>query len=131
MLLPLNPLPRHLAPVITSHSLATSEEKRALFTSVYLNAASTGQSDTLDWLLSIPDAPRAASILAKSRSGFGTQRSEELEELSDSTPKKWVDLEALDADGRPALVTAVSLGNTDCVGILIEAGVEIDAQDKC
>lgn len=135
VLLPLNPLPRHLAPYLLPHSPLTTSQKEDLFTSVYLNAASTGQSDVLEFLLSIPDAPQAYSSALGIRRTRGIEAMEEnatstQDTLSDLAPKKWVDLEALDSDGRPALISAVALRHTECVGILVEGGVEIDAQDK-
>ncbi|KAM0792791.1 hypothetical protein ACM66B_002560 [Microbotryomycetes sp. NB124-2] len=53
--LPLSPLPHHLAPYLRPTSGLSEADKRSLFTSVYLRSASSGTADTLEWLLSIPD----------------------------------------------------------------------------
>ncbi|GAA6005332.1 hypothetical protein JCM10207_002941 [Rhodosporidiobolus poonsookiae] len=49
--------PSHLRPYLAPTSPLSTTEKRTLFTSVYLRAASSGNADTLEWLLSLPPNP--------------------------------------------------------------------------
>ncbi|KAK4056249.1 hypothetical protein OIO90_002692 [Microbotryomycetes sp. JL221] len=74
--LPLSPLPHHLAPYLSHKSDLSDADKRSLFTSVYLRASSAGSADTLEWLLAIP-----TTTISESTTSPNTQSSQ----TSDST----------------------------------------------
>ncbi|BGP13126.1 hypothetical protein JCM10213v2_001045 [Rhodosporidiobolus nylandii] len=146
-LLPNPPQPVHLAPYLSPSSPLSPSEKRALLTSVYLRAASAGNADTLEWLLSLPPDPALSSAanaaaarrfsltaaqLANSPSspggaGSGVQGESE---LPDAAPRKWVDLEARDEEGNTALGLCVALGHAEAVRVLVESGVRVNAVDR-
>lgn len=131
--LPLAPLPQHLDPFLSTLSPLTPEAKKELFTSVYLRSASSGNSDTLEWLLSIPNLPssssssnpvRRASVASMTPGEFNQ------EDLDDSIARKWVDLERRDEEGNTALGLCVALGHAEGVRVLIEGGVDVSSVDK-
>ncbi|GAA5895064.1 uncharacterized protein JCM6883_002308 [Sporobolomyces salmoneus] len=152
-LVPLSPLPSHLAPFLHPISPLSSIEKRNLFTSTYLRAASAGNSETLEWLLSIPPDPslssqqnaanaRRFSLTAAQLNNadidglpfhsppLGTEQVKKQEELSDLAPRKWVDLEATDEEGNTALGLCVALGHSEAVRVLVESGVRVTQPDQ-
>ncbi|GAA5924434.1 uncharacterized protein JCM15063_005642 [Sporobolomyces koalae] len=151
-LLPLSPLPVHLAPFLHPLSQLSPADKRKLFTSTYLRAASSGNSDTLEWLLSIPPDPQlsskenaavarrfslTAAQLNNTGDGtafasppLGTDSAAKQTELSDLAPRKWVDLEAIDEEGNTALVLCVALGHAEAVRVLVESGVRVTQPDQ-
>ncbi|GJN87708.1 hypothetical protein Rhopal_000663-T1 [Rhodotorula paludigena] len=61
-LLPSPPLPSHLQPYLAAESPLSPEDKRRFFTSVYLRAASAGNADTLEYLLSLPPDPALSHL---------------------------------------------------------------------
>ncbi|GAA5957255.1 hypothetical protein JCM3765_000405 [Sporobolomyces pararoseus] len=152
-MLPLSPLPSHLAPFLHPISPLSSIEKRKLFTSVFLKAASAGNSDTLEWLLSIPPDPQLTSQqnaanarrfsltaaqlnnanvdgLTFSSPPLGSEEVAKQTELSDLAPRKWVDLEATDEEGNTALGLCVALGHAEAVRVLVESGVRVTQPDQ-
>ncbi|GAA5963920.1 hypothetical protein JCM21900_001147 [Sporobolomyces salmonicolor] len=153
--LPLSPLPSHLAPFLSRSSRVSPAEKRTLFTSVYLRSASSGNADTLEWLLSLPPDPslsrtenaaaqrrfslNAASLnnggafsnglgLGLESPGIGAGLGSE--GLPDEAPRKWVDLEATDEEGNTALGLCVALGHAEAVRVLVESGVRVTQGDR-
>lgn len=151
--LPLLPLPSDLAPFLAPSILGPTQRKE-LFTQTFLRAASSGNTDTLEWLLSThpvsangttlrleaqqQNASAASKRFSSSSLSYSTtQDSEgrnhskvERAEISDSSPRKWVDLEACDHDGTPAIVLASALGHSQVVSLLIEAGANVGSQDS-
>jgi len=145
-------LPSHLAPFLHPISPLSSTEKRKLFTSVYLRSASAGNSDTLEWLLSIPPDPQLTSQqnaaaarrfsltaaqlnnmmdgLAFGSPPLGAEEVKKQSELSDQAPRKWVDLEAIDEEGNTALGLCVALGHAEAVRVLVEGGVRVTQPDQ-
>ncbi|ORY54000.1 hypothetical protein BCR35DRAFT_284790 [Leucosporidium creatinivorum] len=138
--LPLAPLPHHLAPYLSPLSPLTPPEKRALLTHTYLRASSSGNSDLLEWLLALPTDPTLSSTAnaaaARRRLSLASLNSdlqaleEEMEELGDEVPRKWVQLEARDEEGNTALGLCTALGHAEGVRVLVEAGVDIEAGDR-
>lgn len=131
--LPLAPLPHHLAPFLLPDCPLTREEKYELFTRVYLRSASSGNSDTLEWLLSIPTTPSASASTTNHRfsAAFGVAGlSLRDQELDDGIPRKWVNLEARDEEGNSALGLAVALGHAEVVRALVEGGIDINGGDR-
>lgn len=135
------PLPFHLYPTLLPQSKLSAEEKRDLFCTNFLRAASTDSADMLEWLLSIPEASspqlghkransRAAAMKYSTSSLSTANSSRILHDLPDNTPRKWVDLEFRDEDGNTALILAVALGHAESVRVLVEAGVDIDGTDN-
>lgn len=55
-------LPSHLQPYLAADSPLSAEDKRRFFTSVYLRAASAGNADTLEYLLSLPPDPALSHL---------------------------------------------------------------------
>lgn len=131
----------------------SSLEKRRLLTSVYLRAASAGNSDTLEWLLSIPPDPqltsqqnaanaRRFSLTAAQLNNadvdglpvhsppLGMEQVAQQAELPDLAPRKWVDLEATDEEGNTALGLCVALGHAEAVRVLVESGVRVTQPDQ-
>ncbi|GAA6041719.1 hypothetical protein JCM8097_003099 [Rhodosporidiobolus ruineniae] len=145
-LLPNPPQPVHLTPFLSPASPLSPSEKRHLFTSVYLRAASSGNADTLEWLVSLPPDPtlnaqenaaarRRFSLTAKEMAnglGFGGEGdgAGAKRELPDSAPRKWVDLEATDDEGNTALCLCVALGHAEAVRVLVEGGVKVNQGDR-
>ncbi|GAA5859929.1 hypothetical protein JCM1840_001800 [Sporobolomyces johnsonii] len=153
--LPLSPLPSHLAPFLSRSSRVSPAEKRTLFTSVYLRSASSGNADTLEWLLSLPPDPslsrtenaaaqRRFSLTAASLNNGGALSNGlglglespgiggglASEDLPDEAPRKWVDLEATDEEGNTALGLCVALGHAEAVRVLVESGVRVTQGDR-
>ncbi|KWU41224.1 hypothetical protein RHOSPDRAFT_12581, partial [Rhodotorula sp. JG-1b] len=91
-----------LAEYLTATSPLSPDQKRILFTAVYLRAASSGNSDLLEWLVSLPDW----------------------------VARKWVDLDGRDQEGNPALVLAVAFGHAEAVRILVESGAHVNEADR-
>ncbi|GAA5971418.1 hypothetical protein JCM11641_008345 [Rhodosporidiobolus odoratus] len=146
-LLPHPPQPPDLLPFLLPTSPLSPSEKRTLFTSVYLRSASSGNPDTLEWLLSLPHDPLLSSVEnaaaqrrfsltavqmnnglvgpgGQARGGGGGG------ELPDSAPRKWVDLEATDEEGNTALGLCVALGHAEAVRVLVESGVRVNQGDR-
>lgn len=128
--LSLNPTPQHLLPYLSSHSTLSSQQKIDLFSTVYINAASSGQSDTLEWLTAWPTSSSASTPTSSSTAAAAAAATIH-RQLADTIPRKWVDLERTDEEGSPALVLCVALGHAEGVRTLVEAGVHINAVDKC
>ena len=129
--IPLSPLPHHLAPYLLADSPLSPLEKRELFTATYLKAASAGHSDTLEWLLSVPESTQqssgaasaaaarrfsASSLSAHSRSS-STVTVDEADTFPEHAPRKWIDVEAIDEDGNTALGLCVALGHAEGVRV--------------
>ncbi|KDE08749.1 hypothetical protein MVLG_01203 [Microbotryum lychnidis-dioicae p1A1 Lamole] len=145
-LLPLVPLPHHLAPYLTESSPLTPTEKRTLFTSCFLRAASANNHDTLEWLLSIPRDPTlshaanaanhrrrfsaAGNIALESLAATTSLHLDETHNLPDDAPRKWVDIEAVDQGGNTALVLAAALGHSESVRTLVEGGASVAQGDN-
>lgn len=130
-LLPLSPLPHHLAPFLLPSSPLSPSAKRDLFTSNFLRSASSGHSDTLEWLLSIPDAPDSAALRRFSKSSLSAlERAGGEEGIPDIAPRKWVELERRDEDGNSALGLSVALGHAEGVRLLVEAGASVTGGDR-
>ncbi|GAA5820324.1 hypothetical protein JCM3770_004047 [Rhodotorula araucariae] len=154
-LLPNPPLPSHLAPYLSPDSPLSPEDKRKLFTGVYLRACSAGNADTLEWLLSLPPDPAlsssenvaAARRFSLSAAGLtngydygedtrgsprarGKRKDEGLVALPDWAPRRWIDLEATDDEGNTALGTCVALGHAEAVRVLVESGAKVNQADR-
>ncbi|GAA5937900.1 hypothetical protein JCM3775_002391 [Rhodotorula graminis] len=151
-LLPNPPLPEHLAPYLSPDSPLTPDDKRTLFTSVYLRACSAGNADTLEWLLSLPPDPTlsttenaaaarrfsltAASLanadvfLSGSPRAQGKRPQEPPVTVPDTAPRRWIDLEAADDEGNTALGTCVALGHAEAVRVLVENGAKVNQADR-
>ncbi|GAA5850848.1 hypothetical protein JCM9279_003946 [Rhodotorula babjevae] len=151
-LLPNPPLPEHLAPYLSPDSPLTPDDKRTLFTSVYLRACSAGNADTLEWLLSLPPDPAlsttenaaaarrfslTAASLANADDLFlgspraqGKRPQEPLVPVPDTAPRRWIDLEAADDEGNTALGTCVALGHAEAVRVLVENGAKVNQADR-
>ncbi|BGO88657.1 hypothetical protein NBRC10512_003485 [Rhodotorula toruloides] len=146
-LIPNPPLPSHLAPFLSPTSPLSPTDKRQLFTSVFLRSASAGNADTLEWLLSLPVNPslstaenaaaqRRFSLTAATLNNLDTLGDAREEgqtaelDLPDEAPRKWVDLEAQDEEGNPALVLCVAFGHAECVRVLVEGGVRVNQVDR-
>lgn len=123
---------------------------------MYLYSASAGNSDTLEYLVQLPtghhaeDAHRRRSSQVLSVENKGKQGStghdnddddtgatghveteqELCETLPDDCPRKWVELEARDAEGNSALGLCAALGHAEGVRVLVEAGVNLSGGDK-
>lgn len=69
------------------------------FTSAFLRSSSSGDVETLSFLLSPPAI-------------------------------KYVDLNAVDSDGTPALILATAFGHNEALKLLVESGVTIDQVDR-
>lgn len=140
--IPLAPLPHHLAPFLEPGSTLSSADKRDLFTSTYLRSASSGNADTLEWLLSVPeDNPGSSSAAAAARRFSSSSLSSHspssslslspgFEVLPDAAPRKWVNVDAVDDDGNTALGLCVALGHAEGVRVLVEGGASVDVGDK-
>ncbi|GAA5991524.1 hypothetical protein JCM10908_005743 [Rhodotorula pacifica] len=156
-LLPNPPLPSDLAQYLAATSPLSPDQKRVLFTAVYLRAASSGNSDLLEWLLSLPHDPRLSSAenaanakrfslsraqkresqLSLARGGLtslevnGKSAAEGIDDdLPDWVARKWVDLDGQDEEGNPALVLAVAFGHAEAVRILVESGAHVNEADR-
>ena len=147
-------LPEHLAPNLSPDSPLTPDDKRTLFTSVYLRACSAGNADTLEWLLSLPPDPAlsstenaaaarrfsltAASLANADDSVFlGSPRAQGKRPqqeppvvVPDTAPRRWIDLEAADDEGNTALGTCVALGHAEAVRVLVENGAKVNQADR-
>ncbi|KAI5477084.1 DIL and Ankyrin domain containing protein [Pseudohyphozyma bogoriensis] len=131
-LLPLAPLPVHLAPFLLPSSPLSAQEKRELFTAQFLRSASSGNADTLEWLLSVPESASTSSAAARrfSTANLGSGPDSKLEELlPDQAPRKWVDVEARDEDGNSALGLCVALGHAEGVRVIVEGGADVMGRD--
>lgn len=80
--------------------------KKSACTHAVLRAAASGDSVLLDFLLSSSSNNNNNQV------------------------KEYVDLDAVDVDGSPALVLAACFGYGDAARILVEAGAPPDAQDR-
>ncbi|GAA5892160.1 hypothetical protein JCM8208_001457 [Rhodotorula glutinis] len=151
-LLPNPPLPEHLAPYLSPDSPLTPDDKRTLFTSVYLRACSAGNADTLEWLLSLPPDPALSSTenaaaarrfsltaasLANADDAFlgspraqGKRPQEPPVPVPDTAPRRWIDLEAADDEGNTALGTCVALVHAEAVRVLVENGAKVNQADR-
>ncbi|KAK4706090.1 hypothetical protein P7C70_g95, partial [Phenoliferia sp. Uapishka_3] len=139
--IPLAPLPQHLAPFLLPDSPLSALEKRELFTSTFLRSASSGNSDTLEWLLSVPNSSHhsaaaaarrfsASSLSSHSRSSSIVQLQDEADLLPDHAPRKWVNVEATDDEGNTALGLCVALGHAEGVRVLVEGGASVSGGDR-
>lgn len=135
------------------------DQKLVLFTAVYLRAASTGHSDLLEWLLSLPPDPQLSTAenaanakrfsLSRARkresqlssapgavlpmggySSGGTTPEGVDDDLQDWVARKWVDLDGRDEEGNPALVLAVAFGHAEAVRLLVESGAHVNEADR-
>lgn len=97
----LAPSPTRLAELMDSPTVSDAEKKRVV-TGAYLTAASSGQSELLEW------------ILGECRKHQG----------------RYLDVEVVDEEGIPAVVLAAQYGHGECVRILVEAGVDINGRDS-
>ncbi|BGP45131.1 hypothetical protein JCM10450v2_000948 [Rhodotorula kratochvilovae] len=159
-LLPNPPLPSHLTPYLSPDSPLSPDDKRKLFTSVYLRACSAGNADTLEWLLWLPPDPAlslsenaaAARRFSLSAAGLANgydygeertdspslrargKRAEDREDallaLPETAPRRWIDLEAADDEGNTALGTCVALGHAEAVRVLVESGAKVNQGDR-
>lgn len=149
--------PTDLAQYLTAASPLSPDQKRILFTAVYLRAASSGNSDLLEWLVSLPldpllssaenaaNAKRFSLSRAQKRESLlsmaGSSAEEEIsagggarvgvdDDLQDWVARKWVDLDGRDQEGNPALVLAVAFGHAEAVRILVESGAHVNEADR-
>ncbi|GAA5856383.1 hypothetical protein JCM8547_008716 [Rhodosporidiobolus lusitaniae] len=144
-LLPNPPQPSDLRPYLAPTSPLSSSEKRSLLTATYLRAASSGNADTLEWLLALPSDPSLTSLenaqaarrfsltaaqMANGLTGLGGEGEKQKKELPDDCPRKWVDLEATDEEGNTALGLCVALGHAEAVRVLVESGVRVNQGDR-
>ncbi|GAA5860258.1 hypothetical protein JCM3774_000360 [Rhodotorula dairenensis] len=159
-LLPNPPSPPDLAQYMSETSPLSPDQKRILFTGVYLRAASTGHADLLEWLLSLPPDPHLSSAEnAANAKRFSLSRAQKREsqlsmpgagpaaaassytrgnaalqgvddDLQDWVARKWVDLDGRDEDGNPALVLAAAFGHAEAVRLLVESGAHVNEADR-
>jgi hypothetical protein len=149
--------PTDLAQYLTDASPLSPDQKRVLFTAVYLRAASSGNSDLLEWLVSLPLDPLLSSAEnAANAKRFSLSRAQKREshlsmtgssaegevsvgsarlvgvddDLQDWVARKWVDLDGRDQEGNPALVLAVAFGHAEAVRILVESGAHVNEADR-
>lgn len=150
--------PTDLAQYLTDTSPLSPDQKRVLFTAVYLRAASSGNSDLLEWLVSLPHDPLLSSAEnAANAKRFSLSRAQKREshlsmagssaaaadennaggarlgvddDLQDWVARKWVDLDGCDHEGNPALVLAVAFGHAEAVRILVESGAHVNEADR-
>lgn len=146
-------LPADLAQYLSDGSPLSPAQKRVLFTTVYLRAASAGNSDLLEWLLSLPHNPQLSTAEnAANAKQFSLSRAQRREsqlsissfsavgpeavlpgvddDLPDWVARKWVDLDGRDDEGNPAIVLAVAFRHAEAVRILVESGASIDQADR-
>lgn len=120
----------------------TESKVREVFTAAYLRAASSGDSDLLEWMLAKPSgspsltavptrpSPRLGSASATPK--IGSAQTQE-RTLKPGEAKGWIDLDAKDPDGSPAIVLAAAFGHTEAVRAIIDGcgSACIDAKDAC
>ncbi|MBW0485060.1 hypothetical protein O181_024775 [Austropuccinia psidii MF-1] len=112
-----------------------------VFTSAFLRAASIGDSDLLDWLLRKPNhltnLPSNLSRSALNHSQISSDHS--ISSVSKANPsilppgqaRNWVNVDARDEDGSPALILAAAFGHAEAVKSIIDGigGDIIDSRD--
>lgn len=135
---------RQLRP--SMQQVVTEPKLREVFTRAYLRAASSGDGDLLEWLLAKPSAsPSLTAVPARpsprvgalSTPRIGTIGSPPLPPpqriLKPGEAKKWIDLDAKDDDGSPAVVLAAAFGHTEAIRAIIDGCGRgcIDSKDAC
>ncbi|KAI9603314.1 hypothetical protein H4Q26_002633 [Puccinia striiformis f. sp. tritici PST-130] len=117
----LSPDPEYIDPLIALAPTTTNLSKlaanpqphpliRHVFTTAYLRAASTGDSDLLEWLLSSNNnsySPRETPATASNI-------------LKPGQARQWIDLEARDEDGSPAIILAATFGHAEAVRAIVD-----------
>ena len=104
----LAPSAGRLARIIAAQDIDT-QSKRTILTNAYLQAASSGNVDLLEWLLQRPGSPSSSRL--------------------DRHPLTYFDIDARDSDGCPAIVAATAFGHSEAVRVLVEAGADKNATD--
>jgi len=95
----LNPSATRLE-AVTKSVLLDEDHKRKTVTQAFLKAASSGNSELLEWLLAPANPAR-----------------------------RFLDAEARDSDGTPAIILAAVFGHGDVIRVLSEHGADINATD--
>lgn len=122
--------------------LYTQQEKHDRIQSAFLQAAGAGQIDTLEWLLQARNVvvdQQARSVASTSTSSNTTNNmtQERHAQVYDAAKpfqldaaRSWLDIDAKDDNGTPAIVLAAVFGHSDVVGLLVDAGANINATDS-
>lgn len=131
-LIALAPTPANLSALALSASASLSRvseaKTREIFTKAYLRAASSGDADLLEWLLAKPPLanrftalpPRSSPRPDTTPRGEGTSTLMPERLLRPGEARRWIDLDAKDDDGTPAIVLAAAFGHTESVRAILD-----------
>ncbi|KAA1064346.1 hypothetical protein PGTUg99_017613 [Puccinia graminis f. sp. tritici] len=117
-LIALAPTPTNLSRLATTATAAATTDKliqiKQVFTNAYLRAASTGDSDLLEWLLNKTTTANEHPLSPSPSS------SHHITLLKPGQARQWIDLEARDEDGSPAIILAAAFGHAEAVRAIVD-----------
>ncbi|KAG0152460.1 hypothetical protein CROQUDRAFT_667314 [Cronartium quercuum f. sp. fusiforme G11] len=143
-LISLAPTPRHLSNLVRSANSNPNSPHHSrlpqVFTAAFLVAASSGDSDLIEWLLAKPESdntltalprhsprhPSTASLPNPSTSSLVTGAL-----LKPGEARQLVNLDATDEDGTPPIILAAAFGHAEAVRAIVDGigGEVIDSRD--
>ncbi|WAQ87125.1 hypothetical protein PtA15_8A26 [Puccinia triticina] len=110
-LIALAPTPANLSRLAANQN--HHEQISRVFTTAYLRAASTGDSDLLEWLLSTNRQQQTTPP-----DGQTTTTTSPI--LRQGQPRQWIELDARDEDGSPAIILAAAFGHAEAVRAIVD-----------
>ncbi|EGG10800.1 uncharacterized protein MELLADRAFT_76831 [Melampsora larici-populina 98AG31] len=140
-LIALAPTPINLSNLVHSihlHSIQENQVKE-VFNSAYLSAASSGDSDLIEWLLSKDhDHHHLTSIpnhlTRHPRHNLSNQSTSNLTHsiLKPGEPRKYLNLNLTDQDGTPPIILAAAFGHPEAVRAIVDGigGNVVDSRDS-
>lgn len=146
-LIALAPTPSNLSTLALSllnprpSSVIDLQSVTQVFTSAYLRAASSGDSDLIEWLLAKPESPYHLTSLPR----HAPRHSHQPDPSSSSTvslisspnllhpgqPRSYVNVDTTDEDGTPPIILAAAFGHPEAVRAIVDGigGDVVDSRD--